>query len=630
MKKIFFSIIALASVFVACQKNTFDNTVTGEAIGDFRLTSPATSTNLVLNAATPNASVSITWTAAKPGLNTPITYNWVAALKTTGNLESPILSIPSNNSGAATTLTLTFKQIDDALASKGIAAGAKADLIWSVQADNGTTKLLSQDIFNISITRFGNGASPFLLLGPASSNATVTINPSSTTSSLSFNWTRSMPATGSPAVRYRVLFAERKVDGNGNELPVNWNMPLFAISSNNAGADTLANVTFKAMSDSLTNKGFTNAALPVSLKWTVVATSGTWNQLSDYQNTIALVREVNLFIVGGATPIGWTPTDAIQMIQDNSLPGVYFAYVNLTTGNNGFKFLGLKADWGASGQVEYGNSVDGVSGNNPSDNTGILSSKINGNGNAGNIAVPSAAGVYRIQVNLNTNRYNVVNKGVGMVGFVNGWNENAPIYMTYQSVNRFIILRDFTAGNEEFKFHDGVAGWGSGYGESNYFGQLSGQAYASNARKLTKPGDNIFQNDNPKPTAGRWRIIFDGTDPKNLSYSMSYANVMRIVGDAIDGGPVWNPATSPQMTYLGNGQWTITLNLIGGKNFKFVSASAWPDGGANDKFFFDYEDAGGGNVRDDGNDNFVAPGASGAVTSRTITLNEYTRKYTIN
>jgi hypothetical protein len=37
------------------------------------------------------------------------------------------------------------------------------------------------------------------------------INPVSTTDQIKFNWTKSKPATGGPAVTYRVLFAERKL-----------------------------------------------------------------------------------------------------------------------------------------------------------------------------------------------------------------------------------------------------------------------------------------------------------------------------------------------------------------------------------------------------------------------------------
>ncbi|MBK8301055.1 MAG: hypothetical protein IPK90_11580 [Chitinophagaceae bacterium] len=94
---------------------------------------------------------------------------------------------------------------------------------------------------------------------------------------------------------------------------------------------------------------------------------------------------------------------------------------------------------------------------------------------------------------------------------------------------------------------------------------------------------------------------------------------MRVVGNGMQGVPDWNPGASPQMTYSGNGVWTITLTLIANKEIKFLSGNDW---GA-----FDYEDNSGGStatgtprsIKWDGSDNFKTPTTTG---SYTITLNE--------
>jgi hypothetical protein len=107
---------------------------------------------------------------------------------------------------------------------------------------------------------------------------------------------------------------------------------------------------------------------------------------------------------------------------------------------------------------------------------------------------------------------------------------------------------------------------------------------------------------------------------------MSAATEMRVVGDGINQAGVndWDPASSPQMTYSGNGVWTITLTLKAGKDIKFLAGNAW---GA-----FDYEDAGAGaggarKIKWEGGDNFKTPAAAGTYT---ITLNEHTQTVTIN
>ena len=172
MKKIALISTIVIALFTGCKKIDFDLQAKGESNGVFKLLTPSSGTSLALNSATPAVIVDITWSASAPGVNTAPTYKWVAALKT-GDINAPILEIPANNAGKDTKLTLTYLQLDQALASKGIAAAAEADLIWSVVADNGSTKLRSTDVFSIKMTRFGDGATPFNIYGPLSSTTIV-------------------------------------------------------------------------------------------------------------------------------------------------------------------------------------------------------------------------------------------------------------------------------------------------------------------------------------------------------------------------------------------------------------------------------------------------------------------------
>jgi hypothetical protein len=127
----------------------------------------------------------------------------------------------------------------------------------------------------------------------------------------------------------------------------------------------------------------------------------------------------------------------------------------------------------------------------------------------------------------------------------------------------------------------------------------------------------------------RTRAIWDGTDVQKVKYELISAAEMRVVGNGINQAGVndWDPPTSPQMTYQGNGIWTIVINLKADKEIKFVAGNAW---GA-----FDYEDNSGQSnatgiaksIKFDGSDNFKTPAAAG---SYTITLNEHTQTVTIN
>src|ERR1041384_8154725 len=98
MKKIFMLALLAAAVMAGCPQTDFLEKGTGEALGTCTLNAPATSAVIALNAATPTAPVEITWSAAKPGVDAVPTYKWVAALKTNGTLETPLLEIASDNS----------------------------------------------------------------------------------------------------------------------------------------------------------------------------------------------------------------------------------------------------------------------------------------------------------------------------------------------------------------------------------------------------------------------------------------------------------------------------------------------------------------------------------------------------
>ena len=587
-------IIAAAGLLAGCKKaNLAGNDSTGEGLVAFALKTPSSGTAVVLNAATPASTVNFTWNAAVPGLHTAPTYKWIAALKTTGNLESPLISFPAGNNGSATSLSITYKSLDSLLKAAGIADGAKTDLIWSVQADNGSTKIIAQNVFNISITRFKDGATPFSILGPSSSTSVQSINPGSTTDSLKFNWTKSVPASSATGLKYKVYFY--KDDAS--------NTVLFSMNSNHAGADTLLSVSYKDFSDSLTAHGLTDASSVAALKWNVSATSGTWSQYSDYTNQLYIARLVRMYFVGSMT--GWDINAPVELIADKAgarLGKVFYTYIKLAAGDE-FKFVRTPGDWGSA----YGNN--GTSGNGYT--TGF--------NQGGNFQI-AAAGVYRITIDLGANMAWVQQKQVGLVGAIQSpsqWDPSAPIYGGIVSRNKFLILGGGAAG-DEFKFHDGPAWDNSSPGLARYWGKGSANGLLDNDGS----GANLVN-----PGSGRLRAIWDGTDPQQVKYDLSPATEMRVVGDGLQGVNAWDPPTSPQMTYIGNGKWQITVALIGSKDIKFVAGNAW---GA-----FDYEDNSGGStatgtprpIKWDGGDNFKTPVASGTYT---ITLDEYNQTLTIN
>jgi hypothetical protein len=592
MKKLIFLSVVIAGIISSCKKTDFDSTVRGEALGTFRIASPSSGAVLTLNSATPNERVEISWTAAKPGVNVQPTYKWIAALRTGGNLDQPLVEVPADNNGRNTKLTLTHRQIDSVLASKSIAANTNVDLIWSIVADNGTTKQRSDDVFNITIRRMGDGVTPFRVYGPLSSTTNLEINPTSTTDSIRFNWERAFPGVQANPVRYRVVF--RNEGGS-------FNTPLFSVASRNNGADTTVALSWQQIGDSLNARGLTDPSQIAKLEWSVIATSGNFSMQSDYTNKLYIVRLVRMFLVGSIN--GWDINAPFEMIADKGAGRngkVFYTYIRLNSGDE-FKFVKTPGDWGSA----YGNTGSSGAGFTTGFNQG------------GNFQA-NTSGVYRLTLDLGANMVYVQQKQVGLVGSLQGWDPSNPTYGNLIERNKFLIIATLT-NSDEFKFHDGPAWDNSTPDKARWWGK--------GAVANTLDDDGNAPNINNTVGAGRVRAIWDGTNPQSLKYELSSAAEMRVVGDGMQGVNAWDPGSSPQMAYQGNGIWTITLPLVGGKDIKFLAGNAW---GA-----FDYEDASGGSaavgtpraIKSDGGPNFKTPAASGTYT---ITLNEYTQTVTIN
>lgn len=307
---------------------------------------------------------------------------------------------------------------------------------------------------------------------------------------------------------------------------------------------------------------------------------------------------LSMYLVGSLN--GWDINNPLQLINDKKsdrFNKVFFTYVKLDAGA-AFKFAKTPGDWGSA----YGNTG------------GTSNGYTTGYNQGGDFSV-AAAGIYRLTIDINTNLVWVQQKQVGVVGGMQGWDPSSPVYGGYAGRDKFLIITN-SSGSDEFKFHDGPAWDNSTPDKARWWGGSGGNLDDDGN------GPNLVANSTP-----RTRAIWNGDDKLQVKYEISPANEMRLVGDGIQGVNAWDPASSPQMTYMGNGVWTITTTLIADKDIKFLAGNAW---GA-----FDYEDDSGGSqatgtprkIKWDGGPNFKTPTTTG---SYTITLNEHTQTVTIN
>ena len=483
-------------------------------------------------------------------------------------------------------VSFTGKEMNGILLKFGFTIGTAYDLDFRIISSygNNNERYLS-NVVKIKITPYND---PSVL----TSTATNVICSPATQSQLAttFNWSRSFNGYTSP-VTYTIQY-----DSANKNFSVPKNI---AIGNDIFTKDAIQ----RELNDHGLNCGITGGTTG-KVEYRIKAT--TVEGAVSYSNVVSITIKtypVKLYLVGGSSPAGWNPPLASPFISDPRFPGVFFTYATLTSGGGGIKFLSENTDWNTPTQVIYGDV-------NGSGNTGNLTTVSGGN----NIVVPTD-GVYRITVDLANSKYYLQTGGIGAVGLVGafqGWNPGAALKMACFSPNRLILLQNMD-NNHEFKFHDGNGWDNSTLNNSRWYDVTSGGNIILNGT----PGvsGNNFQWTG---ATGRVRAIFDYGNPSSPGFVLVPANEMRLVGNGIQGVPDWNPGASPQMTYAGNGVWTITTTLVANKEIKFLAGDAW---GA-----FDYEDNGDAGVANtrklkwEGGSNFNTPATTGTYT---ITLDEY-------
>ncbi len=374
-----------------------------------------------------------------------------------------------------------------------------------------------------------------------------------------------------------------------------------------------ANLYTKALTQGEMNETALNSGIPGGnsgkVEYRLKAT--TAQGAVSYSNVVNVTIQsylpiLRFYLPGGyqaATGNGnnWDPGTAPELIRDirsAALNKLYYIYIYLPGGSE------FKVTQGRAWDVNYGGSGGDLA------------------PGGANFSV-ATSGFYRISIDRANMKYDIREGRMGFVGGATGAGWTPPnVFPNYAlgnaATNLFVGLTDFTTGGWKLIDHND---WNNG--DITAVNARSYGAAGGSGSTLEVNGANMPDI----TTAGRYRVIWDGRNVDNIKYEMSPATEMRIVGDGIQGVPAWNPGGSPQMTYSGNGVWTITVTLIAGKDIKFLAGNDW---GA-----FDYEDNSGGStatgtarkIKWEGGDNFKTPVVTG---SYTITLDEKAQTVTIN
>ena len=534
-----------------------------------------------------NAVISFSWSNPEYKQDSSL-YKFVLEIDSTGrNFAKKAMKVVT---GVSST-TLTGKELNNILLNYGFALGTPYDLdIRVISSYGNNNESYQSNVLKVRVTPY-NDPSVLTTVNTSVTCALATAAQLSNT----FNWSTSFNGYGG-TVTYTLQY-----DSAGKNFVAPVEIPV--------GASLFT----KALTQGEMNETALTSGIPGGttgkVEYRVKAT--TAQGAVSYSNVVNVTIEsyvpiLRFYLPGGyqgSTGNGndWDPGTAPELIRDlrpAALNQLYYIYMYLPAGAE------FKVTQGRSWDVNYGGSG------------GNLSS------GGANFSV-ATAGYYRISIDRVNMKYDIREGRMGFVGGATGAGWTPPnVFPTYgmglAANNLFVGLTDFTTGGWKLIDHND---WNNGD-----ISVVNARSYGSTGGS----GSTLLVNDANMPdiaTAGRYRVMWDGRNVDNVKYEMSPATEMRVVGDGMLGVNAWDPGASPQMTYAGNGVWTITLDLVAGKDIKFLAGNAW---GA-----FDYEDNSGGStatgtarkIKWEGGDNFKTPTVSG---SYTITLNEHMQTVTIN
>jgi starch-binding outer membrane protein SusE/F len=595
--KILFAAIAFTGLFTACNK--IDNLKKAEPLPVYQLgVSPVLTSSTVtvapVLADSNRAVINFSWTNPKYS-NDSSTTKYILEIDSTGknfinkNTQTVIGLLNS---------ALTGRDLNAILLNLGFKLGAAQSIdVRLLSSYNNNNERYTSNIAKVTVTPFPDPATL------SSANASVTCALSTAASpSNTFNWGTAFKGYGGN-ISYTLQY-----DSAGKNF--------IAPMEITAGAAILIKgLTQGEMNSTALTSGIQGGNTgTVEYRIKAVTALGA----IAYSNVVnvsikSYVPIVRMYLPGsyqGSTGNGndWDPATAPELIRDlrsGVFNDMYYIYIYLPPGSL------FKVSEGRSWDIAYGTAAA----------PGTITSN---NGNNFSVAT---AGYYRITVNRTTLKYDIREGRMGFVGGATGagW-VPSNVFPTYAmgaaATNLFVGINTFVA-NDGWKLIDNNE-WDNGskaVDETRSYGSLGGDGST-----LEVNGSN-FANITNSPV--RSRVIWDGRDVNSIKYWTSPAAEMRLVGNGINQADVkdWDPPTSPQMTYSGNGVWTITIDLKADKEIKFLAGGNW---GA-----FDYEDNSGQSqalgadkkIKWEGGDNFKTPATAGTYT---ITLNENTQTMKIN
>ncbi|WP_438968514.1 SusE domain-containing protein [Nonlabens sp.] len=472
--------------------------------------------NIILNEATPNETITFNWEAAISSAGYGVTYEVLLDTLGTTDFSNPILKLPSSNNGKGTSLSISYETLDLALAYSGFTANTSSDITYAIKASSLSKSSLSSQV--VSIFRFENEITPsrLFLSGTGAENNNVI----------------------SDAIAFKRLTDSNNIPSNVHEVYTS----------------LVAGEPFKIFSERFLPSlqfGGSNGVLERFGDGIVAEFSGPYRVQIDLDNNTYNLLKIDFWsMVGSPINGGWGGDEPLEYIGD----GIWKSTINLIN-TGGFAFR-------ANGDWSY--LLKRVVGSN---NQLVLESDAPSQGLSFEDIPSNQIGLFEVTLDLSSDGYNFT--------FEEDTTVVTPV-STPQQLFLFengIMIEELTKNGDVFSSTRFIPMQASMDYSLNSVMDGSGVSYSVNsdlADSLTPDGDSVTDTHVLLESSSSFRLTNDRALSIVIDFSLPQLS-WKYYNFKLFHWQIWDNRVETLMTYSHPNTFTTNADLTSGFDSKFIS-----------------------------------------------------------
>lgn len=471
---------------------------------------------IILNEATPNETITFNWEAAISSAGYGVTYEVLLDTLGTTDFSNPILKLPSSNNGKGTSLSITYETLDRALAYSGFTANTSSDISYAIKASSLSKSSLTSEV--VSIFRFVNETTPskLFLSGTGAENNNVIAD----------------------AIAFKRLTDSNNTPSNVHEVYTS----------------LIAGEPFKIFSERFLPSlqfGGSNGVLERFGDGIVAEFSGPYRVQIDLDNNTYNLLKIDFWsMVGSPINGGWGGDEPLEYIGD----GIWKSTINLIN-TGGFAFR-------ANGDWSY--LLKRVVGSN---NQLVLESDAPSQGLSFEDIPSNQVGLFEVTLDLSSDGYNFT--------FEEDTTVVTPV-STPQQLFLFengIMIEELTKNGDVFSSTRFIPMQASMDYTLNSVMDGSGVSYSVNsdlADSLTPDGDSVTDTHVLLESSSSFRLTNDRALNLVIDFSLPQLS-WKYYNFKLFHWQIWDNRVETLMTYSHPNTFTTTADLTSGYDSKFIS-----------------------------------------------------------